>query len=58
MTTRCPICRRVRAWEDNPWRPFCSKRCQLLDLGAWAGEAYRVAAKDHNSESEPPPDGQ
>ncbi|MBX3237277.1 MAG: DNA gyrase inhibitor YacG [Nitrospiraceae bacterium] len=39
----CPECRTPTAWRDNPWRPFCSERCQLLDLGAWAGEQYRVA---------------
>jgi endogenous inhibitor of DNA gyrase (YacG/DUF329 family) len=32
--------------ENNPYRPFCSKRCQLLDLGAWANEEYRVPAEN------------
>jgi endogenous inhibitor of DNA gyrase (YacG/DUF329 family) len=26
----------------NRWRPFCSERCRLIDLGQWAAEAYRV----------------
>ncbi|HNA85056.1 MAG: DNA gyrase inhibitor YacG [Nitrospira sp.] len=39
---RCPECHQATAWKDNPWRPFCSERCQLIDLGAWAGEQYRV----------------
>ena len=26
----------------NPWRPFCSERCRMIDLGNWATEAYRV----------------
>jgi endogenous inhibitor of DNA gyrase (YacG/DUF329 family) len=39
---RCPICRQPIQWEGNPQRPFCSERCQLLDLGAWASERYRV----------------
>lgn len=38
----CPICHRPVPWEGNTFRPFCSERCQLLDLGAWAGEEYRV----------------
>ncbi|MEW6248350.1 MAG: DNA gyrase inhibitor YacG [Nitrospirota bacterium] len=38
----CPICRKTTTWEGNPWRPFCSERCQLIDLGAWAAERYRV----------------
>jgi len=31
------------AWSTgNPFRPFCSERCKLIDLGAWATEQYRV----------------
>ncbi|MBS0168934.1 MAG: DNA gyrase inhibitor YacG [Nitrospira sp.] len=40
---RCPECQGPTTWEGNRWRPFCSERCQLIDLGAWAGEQYRVA---------------
>lgn len=40
----CPQCGTLRPWgPDNPYRPFCSERCKLLDLGAWATESYRVA---------------
>jgi hypothetical protein len=28
--------------RDNAWRPFCSERCRLIDLGDWAAEKYRV----------------
>jgi endogenous inhibitor of DNA gyrase (YacG/DUF329 family) len=28
------------------WRPFCSQRCKLIDLGAWASESYRIPASD------------
>jgi endogenous inhibitor of DNA gyrase (YacG/DUF329 family) len=28
--------------ENNPYRPFCSERCKLIDLGAWLGEQYRI----------------
>ena len=42
MTTRCPLCRREMPREPNRWRPFCSERRQLTDLGAWAAEWYRV----------------
>jgi uncharacterized protein len=42
MVRRCPLCRRETNWEDNPWRPFCSERCQMVDLGKWASEEYRV----------------
>lgn len=38
----CPTCKQPTAWEENPWRPFCSERCKLIDLGLWATEHYRV----------------
>lgn len=42
MIPYCPLCRRETTWERNPFRPFCSERCQVLDLGAWAAETYKV----------------
>jgi uncharacterized protein len=29
-------------YEDNPWRPFCSERCKLIDFDKWTSEEYRV----------------
>jgi len=40
---RCPTCRREVDWEGNRYRPFCSERCRILDLAAWADERYRIA---------------
>ena len=39
---KCPVCRKERTWVDNPFRPFCSERCRLIDLGKWASEDYRI----------------
>ena len=39
----CPRCGALAPFAPgNAWRPFCSERCKLIDLGAWASEAYRV----------------
>ncbi len=39
----CPICGHSVAWTaENRWKPFCSERCKLIDLGQWATEKYRV----------------
>ena len=39
----CPICAKPVEWRaENRYRPFCSERCKLIDLGAWATEKYRV----------------
>ena len=41
---RCPICKKTSdASPANRYRPFCSERCQMIDLGTWAGEQYSVA---------------
>ena len=43
----CPACGKPAALADsNRWRPFCSERCRLTDLGAWASESYRIPGKD------------
>lgn len=39
---RCPICKKETRCEGNPYRPFCSERCKLLDLGNWLEGRYRI----------------
>lgn len=41
-TVRCPMCRQSVAWRRNSFRPFCSERCRLRDLGNWVDERYRI----------------
>jgi endogenous inhibitor of DNA gyrase (YacG/DUF329 family) len=42
-TVSCPTCNAAVAWTaENRWKPFCSERCKLIDLGQWATEKYRV----------------
>lgn len=38
---------------DNAWRPFCSERCRLIDLGNWAAENYRVPETGAKPPDEP-----
>jgi endogenous inhibitor of DNA gyrase (YacG/DUF329 family) len=42
QSVRCPTCRKPTLWTGNPYRPFCSERCKLGDLGNWAAERYRI----------------
>jgi uncharacterized protein len=43
LVVPCPTCDRPVQWsEASPWRPFCSERCKLVDLGAWASEAHKI----------------
>ncbi|HTP66442.1 MAG TPA: DNA gyrase inhibitor YacG [Geobacteraceae bacterium] len=50
---KCPICRKPVSWKGNPFRPFCSERCKMIDLGAWAGEEYRIPDKKTPVDEEP-----
>ncbi|WP_110643591.1 DNA gyrase inhibitor YacG [Salinicola sp. CPA57] len=53
LTVACPQCRKSVEWtSENPYRPFCSKRCKLLDLGAWADGSHRIAGEPHMDETE------
>ena len=43
----CPQCDNLSEYSpDNPYRPFCSERCSLIDLGQWASEGYRVPTQE------------
>lgn len=52
----CPSCGELVEYRtDNPWRPFCSQRCKLIDLGQWASEGYRIpeTTKPHKEHDDP-----
>jgi endogenous inhibitor of DNA gyrase (YacG/DUF329 family) len=39
----CPQCNVAMVYDvSNPYRPFCSERCKLIDLGQWSAGAYRI----------------
>jgi endogenous inhibitor of DNA gyrase (YacG/DUF329 family) len=49
----CPICEKEKTWrEDNPFRPFCSERCKITDLGEWVSEKRNIPGEP----AAPPPD--
>lgn len=51
LSMACPICKKTVLWtEAFPHRPFCSHRCQLIDLGEWASESYSVPANEEDRE--------
>lgn len=52
-TVRCPKCGKPTQYSsENQFRPFCSERCQILDLGAWADELYRVPVNQNSDEED------
>lgn len=43
LTVQCPTCRVDVIWQAaSVFRPFCSERCRLIDLGEWASESHRI----------------
>lgn len=53
LTVDCPTCGAPVEWaEKSAFRPFCSDRCKLIDLGAWAAEEHKIAGSEE-SEDEP-----
>lgn len=59
---RCPTCQREVAWvQDSAWRPFCSERCRMVDLGAWFSGERGIAGQNGEAgevvppAAEPPP---
>lgn len=46
----CPTCKKPSSLDiENKFRPFCSERCKLIDLGAWADEKHRVPGEPANT---------
>ena len=50
MKLKCPICKKEIKWEGNPYRPFCSERCKLIDLGKWLDEEYVIKGEKEEGE--------
>lgn len=59
---KCPTCKREIDWAESQFRPFCSDRCRLIDLGAWLSEQRSIPADaqpgegDSEAERGPPAD--
>ncbi|MGH9630821.1 MAG: DNA gyrase inhibitor YacG [Bryobacteraceae bacterium] len=50
---KCPICQKPIVLED-PFLPFCSERCKLIDLGNWASEKYVISTPLKPEDAESP----
>ena len=49
-SSRCPTCKHAVTREGNKAFPFCCERCQLVDLGRWLNEEYRIPVEDDEDE--------
>jgi len=42
VLVNCPTCGKQIEWSESEYRPFCTEKCKLLDLGEWIEEGYRL----------------
>ena len=48
LIVQCPTCKKPVPWDKTQkWKPFCSERCQLIDLGEWASENHSIPGEDY-----------
>ena len=51
MEVKCPTCEKKVQWTpEEKYRPFCSERCKLIDLGEWASEGHAIPGKPMTDE--------
>ncbi len=54
-TFSCPTCQKPVEWSpESRWRPFCSERCRLIDLGAWMSEQHAIPGEEGPEDSGEP----
>jgi endogenous inhibitor of DNA gyrase (YacG/DUF329 family) len=50
----CPHCGKKGTWAiENTFRPFCSERCKMIDLGNWAEEKNSVPGEPIDTDDLP-----
>lgn len=42
IEVKCPNCKKKFNYYSSEYRPFCSEKCRLIDLGQWLDESYTV----------------
>ncbi len=52
LNVKCPHCGTKFSYYESKFRPFCSERCKMVDLGHWLDESYRVPEKSTIPEEE------
>jgi len=53
LIVKCPNCGRSVSWiPEQQFKPFCSERCKLIDLGEWAMEEKRIPGQSVQTEND------
>ncbi len=43
LKIKCAHCKTQFNYYDSEFRPFCTERCKMIDMGHWLNESYVVA---------------
>ncbi len=49
LSVKCPQCGTKFSYFDSTFRPFCSEKCKMIDLGHWLTESYKIPEKNFES---------
>lgn len=52
IDVKCPNCKEEFSYYESKFRPFCSERCKMIDLGHWFEESYSVPSQKPIDEDE------
>ena len=52
LKVKCPKCDAVFLYWSTEFRPFCSERCKMIDLGQWLDESYAVPGEHTEFDTE------
>jgi len=56
IEVKCPSCKKNFKYYTSEFRPFCTERCKMIDLGHWFDESFTVAGRDNTVHIEDPDD--
>lgn len=52
LEVKCPKCKKKFNYYSSEFRPFCTERCKMVDLGHWFDESYAVASENPLTEED------
>lgn len=49
LFVKCPNCKDEFHYYSSKFRPFCSEKCKMIDMGHWFDESYNIKGKDYSA---------
>ena len=54
LKVKCPQCELEFKYYSSEFRPFCTEKCKMIDMGHWFEESYSIQGKDYSVYIEDP----